>query len=159
MYFEKFPLVEYDGQIIHDISVRFIINTAVRDSVVTYELYRLSEGEKPEDVSYRIYGSVNYHWVILLMNDITDPLDEWFRTDSEMDSLLTQLYGAGKEDDDHHYEDIDGYVIGSIQGGNDVTISNRVFEEAINDARREIKVLRKDYLFQLINEFETSLNV
>jgi len=157
MYFEKFPKIEYNGIITPDVSIRYKINTLVRDSVNTYELYRLSEGEKPEDVSYRIYGEVTYHWVILMMNDISDPLGEWFRNDVEMDLFLDNKYGndVGAI---HHYEDGDGYVIPVYADASTVTITNREYEEALNDAKREIRVLRPEYLYQLINEFETTVN-
>jgi len=156
MYFEKFPKIEYNGVVIPDISIRYKINTMVRDSVNTYELYRLSEGEKPEDVAFRMYGEVTYHWVVLLMNDISDPLGEWFRNDVEMD-----LYIADKYVDPsavHHYEDSDGYVIAAYVDQSTVTITNREYEEEINNDKREIKVLRPEYLYQLINEFETTIN-
>jgi len=157
MYFEKFPKIEYDGTVIADVSIRYKINELVRDSVNTYELYRLSDGEKPEDVAYRIYGSVSFHWVILLMNDITDPIGEWFRSDQELTQYIELLYGIGNGGDVHHYEDADGYVINEYQDANTVTYSNTDYEEAINDGRREIKVLRPEYLYQLINEFESSI--
>jgi len=156
MYFEKFPKIEYNGVSIHDVSIRYKINTIVRDSVNTYELYRLSEGEKAEDVSYRLYGDVSFHWVLLMMNDITDALGEWFRNDDEMDLLIEEKYVDGNAL--HHYEDGDGYVIPEYVDASTVTISNRDFEEGLNDAKREIKVLRPEYLYQLINEFESSIN-
>jgi len=156
MYFEKFPKIEYNDVIIPDLSIRYKINDLVRQSVNTYELYRLSESEKPEDVSYRIYGEVTYHWVVLLMNDITDPLDEWFRNDVEMDLYINDLYDD--PDGVHHYEDGDGYVINELDNGDDVTISNREYEERLNNAKREIKILRPEYLYQLINEFESTVN-
>lgn len=156
MYFEKFPKIEYGDTIMPDISIRYKINTMVRDSVNTYELYRLSEDEKPEDVSYRVYGDVGYHWVILMMNDVSDPLGEWFRNDNEMDLFLD-----GKYDDPsgvHHYEDTDGYVISEYVNGSTVTVSNREYEEKINDGLREIKILRPEYLYQLIHDFESTIN-
>ena len=156
MYFEKFPKIEYNNVIIPDLSIRYKINTMVRDSVNTYELYRLSEGEKPEDVSYRLYGEVSYHWVVLMMNDISDPLGEWFRNDLEMDLYVDDLYVD--PNGVHHYEDSDGYVIAAYVDSSTVTISNREYEEGLNDAKREIKVLRPQYLYQLINEFETTIN-
>lgn len=156
MYFEKFPTIEYEGIDMHDITIRYKINELVRDSVNTYEQYKLSYGERPEDVSYRLYDSVTFHWVILLMNDISNPLDEWFKTDEELELLISEKYVSG--DDIHHWLDSEGYFINDDQGGGSVSVTNREFEELINDERRNIKVLRPEYLYQLINEFEKSIN-
>jgi len=157
MYFEKFPKIEYNGVTMPDISIRYKINTLVRDSVNTYELYRLSEGEKPEDVAYRLYGDVSYYWIILLMNDISDPLNEWFRSDDEMELFLIGKY-MDEVNSVHHYEDPEGYVINDYVDITTITISNRQYEESLNDDIREIKILRPNYLLQLINEFESTIN-
>lgn len=157
MYFKKFPKIEYNGTTMPDISIRYKINKLVKESVNTYELYRLSEGEKPEDVSYRMYGDVTYHWVVLMMNDIADPFDGWFRNDEEMEIFLTDKY-AGEIDSVHHYEDADGYYINDYADTSTNTITNREYEESLNDNLREIKVLRPAYLSQLITEFESTIN-
>ena len=33
-----------------------------------------SSGERPEDTTFKHFGSVQYHWVVLLTNNITDAL-------------------------------------------------------------------------------------
>lgn len=156
MYFDKFPKIEYGDAVAPDISIRYKINTLVRDSVSTYELYRLSENEKPEDVAYRVYGDVTFHWVILMMNDISDPLGEWYRNDTEMDAFLDEKYANPEAV--HHYEDADGYVIPAYVDASTVTVTNRDYEERINDSMREIKILRPEYLYQLISDFESTID-
>ena len=155
MYFDKFPKIEYNGVRMPDVSIRYKINELVRDSVNTYELYRLSENEKVEDVAYRIYGDVTYNWIILLMNDITDPFNEWYRNDTELASYIDDLYGNPIAV--HHYEDADGYVIPAYVDVNTVTITNREYEALVNDGRREIKVLRPEFLYQLVDDFESTI--
>lgn len=157
MYFEKFPKIEYEGNTLPDISIRYKINTLVKESENTYELYRLSDGEKPEDVAYRVYGDPTYHWVVLLMNDVVDPLDDWFRNDEEMELLLTAKYGVNVGDV-HHYHDAEGYVIATYIDSSTVTITNREYEEGLNRDLRKIKILRPVYLSQLITEFESTVN-
>ena len=157
MYFDKFPKIEYGEDTLPDITINFKINEKIKTSAETYELYRLSENEKPEDVAYRVYGDVTFHWVVLLMNDIIDPMGGWFRNDEEMEAYLATEYDTEIEAV-HHYEDEDGYVIGSYADSTTVTITNRLYAEGLNNDLREIKVLRPVYLSQLIAEFESTVN-
>lgn len=156
MYFSNFPKIVYNDVSIVDLSIRYKINDVVKNNVQTYETYRLKENEKPEDVAFRLYGDATLHWILLLMNDVTDPLDGWYRNDTELDRYVTAKYIDPS--DVHHYMDSEGYVISEYVDASTVILTNRGYEESINNSRREIKVLKAKYIYQLLNEFETSLS-
>ena len=49
---------------------------AQTDRAIYYE-YQIKDGDTPENVAHRYYGSVDFHWVLLLMNEIIDPQYDW----------------------------------------------------------------------------------
>ena len=64
------------------------------------------EGETPEIVSYKYYGAVRYHWVILLMNQIRDPQWGWPLSSSALEKYIVAKYGGTDESTQihSHYE-------------------------------------------------------
>jgi len=74
-YFENFPVVDYNfGD--EDTSARFQhIGTAIDilDQVKRYNVYyqtlEIQNGERPEQLSQRLYENVNYYWTFYLLND------------------------------------------------------------------------------------------
>ena len=86
-YFEYFPLVEYKGKKAVNISKRTaFIQDYLRD--VTLMLpYTVGEGERPEDIAYVYYGSIDYYWIILMANNMTNYYEDWV-----MDSLTFEKY-------------------------------------------------------------------
>ena len=74
-YFKNFPVVDYHfGE--EETTVQFQhIGTAVdileqtRPFNVYYENYVIQNGMRPEQLSYLLYGSVDYYWTFYLLND------------------------------------------------------------------------------------------
>ena len=77
-YFDKFPLLVYDAKgqgnykLVTDILRRVKMRSAIQDGAVLFDKYDVKNGENPEDVAFKWFGSASLHWVILLTNDITD---------------------------------------------------------------------------------------
>ena len=157
-YFEKFPKIEYNGVVMPDVSIRYKINDIIKNNINVYELYRVSENEKVEDVAYKMYGDVNYHWVILMTNDITDPLGGWFRNDIELAELSAMKWSDPS--DIHHAMDAEGYAVNydANDPGATTNVTNAEYDALLNDELREIKILRPRFLAQAINEFESTIN-
>jgi hypothetical protein len=76
-YFSKFPIITYGKQQVRDITKRFgFINDLKRDPYL-FLPYTIKEKQKPEDIAYYYYGSVDDTWIVLLCNNITDPYTQW----------------------------------------------------------------------------------
>ena len=83
-YFRPFPTMFYDSfvdtdeiKLVTDIFRRAKATAeSMSDKVIWYD-YIISDGESPEILSYNYYNSVNYHWVIILANQIQDPRWDW----------------------------------------------------------------------------------
>jgi hypothetical protein len=74
-YFNKFPKVFFgvnnDGNfsIITDITKTVDINTFDEDSVTYYTFQEIGDGERPDSLSYSLYGTPQYYWTFFVIND------------------------------------------------------------------------------------------
>jgi len=60
---------ENEADIFQNISVYADVIDQVKDISSVYEDYYITEGERPDQVSNKLYGNPNYHWTFYLMND------------------------------------------------------------------------------------------
>ena len=170
MYFNKFPLMVYDMKnngnykLLPDIMRRVKLRSGIAAGRYLFDNYDVITGDKPEDIAFKYYGDAEYHWVILLTNNITDRFYQWPLTQPQFDAFLTDKYGAGSEDAVHHYELAqtsgattsrdDSHMLEVNSDTDDATsISNRQYEERIQDKNRQIKLLDRRYLSQFVEEF------
>ena len=175
MYFSKFPKLEYsstgstaDGKIVTHLLRRVAIKQSLDDDMKLMDDYFVKEGETPENLSHKHFGSAKYHWVILMTNNVTDRYYQWPMTQPQFDEFLTDKYGAGNEDAIHHYEITKSSGKTSSSGPNDYShlvevnsdtdnassISNREYEERLQDKYRSIKLLDRRYLSDFLEEFD-----
>ena len=170
MYFSKFPLMVYDikgdktYKLLPDILKRVKIRSGLSASRFVFDKYNVKEGEKPEDVAFKYYGDAQYHWVIMVVNNITDRYYEWPMTEPDFADFLTDKYGAGSEDAIHHYElaqtsgvtssSDDSHMLEVNSDTDNATpITNRQFEERNQNDLRQIRLLDERYLDAFTEEF------
>jgi hypothetical protein len=55
-YFENFPMIEYEGQMVKDITRRVNFTNEVSLNPLLYLPYTVKEGERAEDVAQFYYG-------------------------------------------------------------------------------------------------------
>jgi hypothetical protein len=73
-YFRYFPDEFYnfgDGdtsEIFANLSVYAEVVDEIKDNIAFYDDYYIQEGERPDQVSHKIYGTPDYHWTFYLMN-------------------------------------------------------------------------------------------
>jgi hypothetical protein len=149
-------------KLVKDILRRVRINQKIKDSIALMEPYDIQDGERPEHVSFKFYGSPVYHWVILLVNEITDPYYGWPLSQRDFQSYVSDKYA--NPDAVHHYEitQQSGPTSSSdnshkIQVNSDVSgavaVSNREYEEREQEKIRSIKILPQSLLEDFISEF------
>ena len=91
-YFEKFPIIEYEGRRVRDISRRSNFVRAVSNNPYLYYPYTVSEGERAEDIAQFYYGSVDYVWLVYMANNIIDPYHEWPMDPKTFNDYLVAKY-------------------------------------------------------------------
>jgi hypothetical protein len=177
MYFSYFPKGTYDirndgnEKVVTDLMVRVKVRSKVLDESTLYDLYDIPEGETPEITALKHFGNSNYHWVILLTNDITDRYYGWPLTTYEFENYMTEKYT--NPDGIHHFEitqlsgktkgdgpsDYSHKIIVNSTVPNATAVTNREYEQRIQDQKRQIKLLNAAYLPILLDEFANLVNV
>jgi hypothetical protein len=172
MYFSLFPTIFYDAvgngddKIVTHLLKRVAVHSKASESVALFDTYDVRNGETPEMIAHKYYDDAEYHWVILLVNNITDRYHQWPMNTRQFLAHLAERYD--NVDAVHHYEinqvsgdtsvkinigitniDIDGNTIADA-----TLITNREYEEEKQDVLRKIRLLDPEYLEQFVEEFE-----
>tara|TARA_Y100000589_G_scaffold109551_1_gene104126 strand:+ start:1082 stop:1621 length:540 start_codon:yes stop_codon:yes gene_type:complete len=171
-YFAEFPKIDYNitgvsGNVkeITDIWRRVKVRSKIADNVALYDQYDVPEGDSPETIAYKIYGSADYFWVICLLNNVVNRYHDW-----PLDEFNFQQFVKDKYDNPeaiHHYEktQLSGRQIGEgpadyshkIEVNADEAgaeaVSNIQHERRLQDKKRQIRVLQPAFLNTFIDEF------
>ena len=155
-------------KLLPDILRRVKLRSGIRSGSFLFDNYDVSDGERPEDIAFKYYGDPEYHWIILMTNNITDRYYQWPLTQPQFQEYLEDKYGAGSEDAVHHYEKTTDSGRTSSNGPSDYShkvecnsddgipdiITNRQYEQRLQDKYRQIRLLDKKYLNAFVDEFE-----
>ena len=152
-------------KLLPDILRRVKLRAGVRSGTFLFDNYDVKDGERPEDVAFKWFGDAEYHWIILMTNNITDRYYQWPLSQPQFAEHLTDKYGAGSEDAVHHYEitqtsgptssrDYSHMVECNSDDGDPDTITNRQYEQRKQDEYRQIRLLDKRYLDTFVEEFD-----
>ena len=157
---------------------RIKIRDNIDDMILGFNQYTIQNNERVEQVAFKLYDDSQYDWVILLVNNIINVYEEWPMDEHELYNFCVRKYGEKEVEAIHHYEtlavrDSKGRVVlregrqvpkdfrytrpdGTVVPSEDfiVPITNYEFEAKENDYKRNIYTLRKEYLYDFIEEFE-----
>lgn len=83
-YFNFFPKTLYSlsdkstaADFVTNIIARFGFEQSLKENSSIYYPYDIQDGDTPETIANKYYGSPERHWVVLLFNDIVDPQYDW----------------------------------------------------------------------------------
>lgn len=98
-FFTQFPKIQYDINAdgikteITDIFRQVDVNESFIDDVTTYMWYEIKEGERPDVVSNRLYGSPDYYWTFFVLNEsLKQGLNTWPKSYRQFELMLEQDY-------------------------------------------------------------------
>jgi hypothetical protein len=91
----------------------------------------------------------------MLTNDIYDYTSDFPLTLLAFNQYMIDKYGD-QADEVHHYEDELGYTVNS-DAPSAVSVSNRQYEEKINESKRRIKLISKDLISVVLKNFKDQL--
>ena len=158
------------------------IAQTVFDDLTYFTKYQIIADERPDNIAYKIYGDSNLDWMVMLANNITNLQNEWPLEEQSFYRFLINKYGseAGIESV-HHYESqkvIDSkekvivpkglevpsnYSVTFLDSGTrteqirtNITdaITNRQFEERVQDEKRNIFLIKPRFIGLIIEEME-----
>lgn len=88
-----FPLTSYNNTAIVDISRRVSIEGADYRVPNMFHPVTLTDGTRPDMVADTYYSDAEQDWLIYLSNQIVDPYYQWYLSDAEFQSYITDKYG------------------------------------------------------------------
>ena len=142
--------------IVTDIFRRISMNK-FKSNLVFLQTITVPDGFTIEQVSDKFYDSPEYHWVIMIINEIVDVRKEWPLSNSDLLEYTKKKYGDTQLYETHHYEATDGsnvivdYDAVGLANGSIEEISNYQYEERLNNSKREIKILESKYLGEFVS--------
>ena len=153
-------------KLLPDILRRVKQRNAIKSGQFIFDTYDVKNGEKPEDIAYKWFGDAQLHWVILMTNDVTDRYYQWPMNDAQFEEFIADKYS--NPDGIHHYEVTKDSGRTTGQGPNDyshlvevnsdtdnaISISNREYEERVQDKNRSIRLLNQRFLSDFLEEFD-----
>ena len=155
---------------------RIKIREDLSDIIMGFSQYTIKNNQRPDQVAYDFYGDMQYDWVVLLCNNILNVYDEWPMTEDELERYIDSEYE--NPDSVHHWvtqkiRDTKGRVLikpgmevpenwsytrpdGTVVGKADTVrpISVYDYESERNNYKRNIYLLRKQYLGGFVEEFK-----
>ena len=157
------------------------IKSIIKNDIINYFSYSIPESERPDITSFKIYGDVKYTWLIFLINDIYDPIFDWPLNSREFGNYVKNKYVtlAAAKNGVHHYEQIvrtrteatgTSEAIPEATIEVDITTYNALdtvdrnivycydWEITRNDAKREIKLIDRRYVAEILSEHSEKLN-
>ena len=170
MYFANFPLIPYDNygtgdfRLTPNILKRIAVRANIKTTTSLFDTYDVKEGETPEIIADKLYGNPEFHWVVLMMNDVVDRYHQWPMSRRQFLAHLNDKYT--NVDGVHHYEisQSSGDTRIKINIGTSNTdhptataITNREYEQERQDSLRKIRLLDPDFIDDFVTEFEILL--
>ena len=171
MYFTSFPKIPYDSvgngeyKFVTNLLKRVALRSKVRTNTLLFDTYDVRNGETPESIAHKLYGNAEYHWIIMLLNDITDRYHDWPMTEAQFLQFIKDKYS--NVDGTHHYEipQTSGDTSIKIDIGTDNTnypsatlITNYEYEQEQQDAKRKIRLLDPSYIGDFVEEFKSLMS-
>ena len=98
MYFSNFPTIPYDStgtgefKDVKNLLRRVAVRQKVKTNTLLYDTYDIKQGESPESIADKLYGDPELHWVVMLVNDITDRYHQWPMNFSQFNQFIADKY-------------------------------------------------------------------
>ena len=167
----------YDYQVVKNIFKRAVVRNDIFNEITAFTKYSVQGDERPDQVAYQFYNDSGLDWVVLATNNIVHVRDEWPMGNQDFLTYLNEKYTEAELANIHHYEtkiirDSSGTLIQkeglTVPEGHSVTfIDNGVYrtessltsfsflqhETDLNDAKRDINILKVEYLGLFLENF------
>ena len=132
MYFANMPIIKYDMGTVSKLCKNILVCAKFNDffrgpeDEQLFIEYKVKDGETPEEIAHRVYGTPNLNWILLLFNNIKNPYFEWPLSQSQMESQLYQVYPGSAI-----FVDLDPVFISTSGTALTIPLSNFVVGEVV----------------------------
>ena len=208
-YFNYFPKTFYTSnndvngvEAVTNIIARFAFDSQLKENTSAFYPYQVQDSDTPEIIADKYYGNVEYHWVVLLFNNIIDPQFDWpLKSDTLIDYIDKKYTANGTANTPAQSglswalseNNVQGYFKVITSTANDGTITTEkitidantyanvttgsntyttqagesvrvvttketqsyyTYETNLNESKREINLIKSDFLPQIEKEFK-----
>ena len=162
---------------------RATLREDIFQNLTFFTKYSVEGNDRPDNVAHKVYENSDLDWVILLANNITHIPTEWPMPQNDFDRFLLDKYDNYDTiyNGVHHHETVevkdsndvtivpaglevssdfnqtyyDYYVSGMVTASNITRpVTNYEYEEKIENKKREIFILKQEYLTVIIDDIE-----
>ena len=168
----------YDYQIVKNLFKRAVLRDDVFNDVTNFEKYSVEGDERPDQIAYEFYRDSGLDWIILTTNNIVHVRDEWPMSNRDFLTYLNEKYTSEELSNVHHYETREirdesntliqpagirvksDYSVTYVENDTVKTKSSIKMltflehETNLNDAKRNINILKPEYLTVFLEDFE-----
>lgn len=166
MYFNSFPVIPYkndkDGSLkdVTNLLRRVAVRAKISANTAMFDTYDVREGDTPEIIADRFYEDSELHWIILLLNNVTDRYHQWPMSQPQFQAYVNDKYTNPSGIHHHEIAQTSGDTTIKIEV-NDLTtyptataITNLEYEEREQDKKRSIKLLNPRFVPDFVDEFK-----
>ena len=100
-YFNYFPQTLYSlsdernaADVVTNIIARFGFEPELKENSSIFYPYDIQDGDTPEMIANKYYGSPEKHWIVLMFNDIIDPQYDWPLDQRTIITFVNNKYSA-----------------------------------------------------------------
>jgi hypothetical protein len=178
----QFPISDSEYVVVKNLFRRFVLSEKGYESALYYNKYTMTDDDRPDTVSNKFYNTPNYDWLILLANNVINPYYDLPIKEVDLYEFVSNNYD--NPDGIHHYETLEvknsqGVIVQKsginvderfattqhkfynggtylTKNGSDICapITNFDYEKRLNDAKREIYILRPEFVEKFVNQLE-----
>ena len=99
-FFSKFPLTRYPFLQNSEVKQKAVVNIMKRigfspelkDQTEMFLEYTIQDGDTPEIIADKLYGDPEFHWLVLLFNDIIHPYYDWTLNNLTFENWIEKTY-------------------------------------------------------------------
>ena len=163
---------------------RAFLREDIYQNLTFFTKYSIKGNDRPDNVAAEIYQDSSLDWLVLLTNNIINIPNEWPLSQNDFNRYLLDKYDNDYNtiyNGIHHYETIEvedsnetiiipaglevsqdftttyyDYFIGGLTNANNITrpITNYEYEENLENKKREIYILKIEYLSVVLDDIE-----
>jgi hypothetical protein len=159
------------------------IRKDIFQNLAFFEKYKIIGDDRPDNVAFEVYEDSKLDWIVLLSNNVLNIQSEWPLPQTDFDRFVLDKYGDYNTlyNGIHHYETeevknsqgvtivpaglqvdssysvsyYDFFIEQQITTGNiSIPVTNYEYEEKVENDKRNIFLLKKDYVGIILNDME-----
>lgn len=171
-FFRYFPIISYTFEnanaefqlLLTNPTAKVVLVERLKQHITAYYDYVVQDGDRPDSVATKVYGSPDYTWIVLILNGMQS-LYDWPLTYDEFNDYIIDAYGSvATAQATPVYKTTEGFIVDAtsyaeLPVARRGVVSNVYDEEATkNEAKRTIKLIPSQFVMPLLQELRNAFN-